>query len=143
MCRTVFNTSYGLLLSFARKRESRFSISWIPGRASYRQLARNDVGIVSTNSRESTLAPFAFSLDNPVRFHQKVRRYLEPQGPGGLEVDHQLELRRPFYREIRGLGSLEDLINVDCRTPVQISQIGSITHEATKLRKSLFIVDRR
>jgi hypothetical protein len=32
------------------------SISWIAGRASYRQLARNDVGIVSTNLRDSTLA---------------------------------------------------------------------------------------
>jgi hypothetical protein len=32
------------------------SISWIPGRASYRQLARNDVGIVSTNLRDSILA---------------------------------------------------------------------------------------
>ncbi|HZA53020.1 MAG TPA: hypothetical protein VE616_02110, partial [Candidatus Udaeobacter sp.] len=32
--------------SFPRARESRYflSISWIPGRASYRQLARNDLG---------------------------------------------------------------------------------------------------
>src|SRR5262245_63079408 len=72
-----------------------------------------------------------------------MRRNLKPQHLGGLEVDHQLELRRPFYREIGGLGSLEDLINVDCGTPVHISQIGSITHEAAKLRKSFFIVDGR
>ena len=58
MSQKFFNTSHGLLLSFPRMRESRFflSISWIPGRASYRQLARNDVGIVSTNLRDSTLA---------------------------------------------------------------------------------------
>src|SRR5215831_17773040 len=83
------------------------------------------------------------SLDHSIRLHQKVRRNLEPQALGCLEVDHQLELRRPFYREIRGLGSLEDLIDVDCRASVHISQIGSITHEATELRKSFLIVDGR
>jgi Ser/Thr protein kinase RdoA (MazF antagonist) len=47
-----------LCSSFPRRRESRFFFvfSWIPGRASYRQLARNDLGIVSTNLRDMTLA---------------------------------------------------------------------------------------
>src|SRR5687767_5903542 len=64
------------------------------------------------------------SFNHLIRFHQKMRRNLEPQSLGRLEIDHQLELRRPFYREIRGLGSLDDLINADCRTPGHISQIG-------------------
>jgi hypothetical protein len=71
-----------------------------------------------------------------------MRRDFQSQSLGGFDIDHQLELGRPFYREIRGLGSFEDLINVDCRTPVQISQIGSITHQATEPRKSSIIVDR-
>src|SRR5215831_11598539 len=87
----------------------------------------------------------------PLCFHSITRSasikrcagILSPQHLGGLEVDHQLELRRPFYREIRGLGSLEDLIDVNCGTPVHISQIGSITHQATELRKSFLIVDGR
>src|SRR5262245_48459267 len=98
---------------------------------------------LSAASGHCWLVSIVFSLDHSVRFHQELRRNLQPQALGCLEVEHQLELGRPFYREIRGLVSLEDPINVDCRTPVQISQIGSITHEAPKLRKSLFIVDRR
>jgi len=84
-----------------------------------------------------------FSLNHLGCLCKQVRRNFQSQCLGCFEVDHQLEFRRPFYREIRGLGSFEDLMNLDCRTPVHISQIGSITHEATKLRKSFLVIDGR
>jgi len=33
----------------------------------------------------------------------------EAKGLRGIEVDHQLELRGLFHREVGGLGALEDL----------------------------------
>jgi hypothetical protein len=72
-----------------------------------------------------------------------MRRNVEPQGFGCLEVDHQLELRRLLYGQVSRFGSFQDLPYEHARAPVQISQIGSITYEATKLRKSFLIVDGR
>ena len=46
------------------------------------------------------------SLDHLVRLRQHRRRNRQAESLGGLEIDHQLELRGLLNREICGLGSL-------------------------------------
>ena len=43
------------------------------------------------------------------------RRRLKAQPLGGAEVDHQLKLGWCLHREVRGLGALEDAVNVSRR----------------------------
>ena len=51
-------------------------------------------------------------LDDLIRPRQQRRWDREAEGLGGLEVDHQLELRGLLNREIRRLGTLQDLVDV-------------------------------
>jgi hypothetical protein len=46
-----------------------------------------------------------------IRSQQERRRDGQAEGPGGLEVDHQLELRRLLDRQVDRLGALEDLVD--------------------------------
>src|SRR6266446_2645832 len=49
---------------------------------------------------------------------------------GGLEVDHQLELRRLLDGEVAGLGALENLIHVVGGAAVHVLRVGPVRHEA-------------
>ena len=53
-------------------------------------------------------------LDYLIRPRQQRRRDRQAEGLGGLEVDHQLELRGLLDGQIGGLGALEDLVDIDC-----------------------------
>src|SRR5438093_93421 len=53
------------------------------------------------------------SLDQLVRPEQHRPRDRQAERLGGLQVDHQLELRGLLDREIAGLGALEDLVHID------------------------------
>jgi hypothetical protein len=46
-----------------------------------------------------------FSLDDPVRPHQHVRRNDESELLSRLQIDYKLELHRLLYRKIGGLGA--------------------------------------
>ncbi len=49
-----------------------------------------------------------------IRPHQNVRRNRQADLLGGFKIDHQLKLGRLLNRQIGGLGSLENLVNIDC-----------------------------
>src|SRR3977135_1363720 len=51
-------------------------------------------------------------LDHLIRSLQQRRRDRQAEGFGGLEVDNKLELGRLLHGEVRGLGALEDLVDV-------------------------------
>src|SRR6185295_16941882 len=57
----------------------------------------------------------------------------EAEGLGGLEIDHQLELRGLLERKIRGLRPFEDSVHVDGSSPEEIDGIGSKIQEASRL----------
>jgi len=50
----------------------------------------------------------------------------------GFEIDDQLVLGGLLNRQVRGLGALEDLVDVGGGTAIEIVGIGAITHEATR-----------
>jgi len=56
-------------------------------------------------------------LDHPIRQAQDGPRDREPEGPGGLEVDHQLELHGLLHGQVGRLGAFEDLVHVDGALP--------------------------
>src|SRR4029434_1587066 len=49
---------------------------------------------------------------------------------GRFEIDHQLELCRLLDGHVGGLGSLENAIHVGGHTVVDITIVGSVTHES-------------
>jgi len=77
----------------------------------------------------------ARSLDHLIRPLQERRRDREAEGPGGLEVDHQLELRRLLDGEVGRLGALENLIDVNRRALPGAIDVWSVAHEPASIDK--------
>src|SRR6266850_765974 len=53
----------------------------------------------------------------------------QPECLGGLEVDREPELRRLFDRQIGGLGTLENLVDVAAQAPPQIAMVRPVRHQ--------------
>src|SRR5262245_36048297 len=72
-------------------------------------------------------------FDDVVRSQQQCLWDRQAQRLGGLEVDHQLELRRLFNRQVGWLGPLENLVHVGGGAPEEIRVISTVTNESTGL----------
>src|SRR5262245_42171914 len=66
----------------------------------------------SISLRSCTLQSLLRSPDDLVGSNQERLRDCQAQRLGGLEVDHQLELRRLFDREVGGFGPFQNLVHV-------------------------------
>src|SRR5262249_482312 len=75
------------------------------------------------------------SLDQLISLADEQRRHFETERLGGLEVDHQLELRGLLDGQVGGLGALEDLVHVGSGAPKQIRLVRSIGHKAPGIDK--------
>jgi hypothetical protein len=62
---------------------------------------------------------------------EQHRGHLNAQGFGGLDIDNQLVLGRRLHRQVAGLLSLEDAIDVAGRLPVLVDIISPIGDQAT------------
>jgi hypothetical protein len=69
-------------------------------------------------------------LDDLVRPSEHRRRDREAEGPGRLEVDHQVEDGGLFDREIGGPCAFEDSVNLTRRAPPDRLEVGRVRHEA-------------
>src|SRR3990172_3202692 len=76
-------------------------------------------------------AEFVLSLNDLIRPLEERLRDRQAEGLGGLEVDHQLELRRLLDGQVGGLGALEDLIDIRGGTSEQVSKVRPIGHQPT------------
>jgi hypothetical protein len=54
----------------------------------------------------------------------------EAERLGGLEVDHQLVLGRRLHRQVGRLLTPKDAIDVGCRAPVLVDEIGPVGNQA-------------
>src|ERR1700738_4318724 len=82
-------------------------------------------------------------LDHLVGDREEPRRKGQAERLGGLEVDSELELGWLLHRQVRGLGALEDLVNVAGGTPKQVNKIYPVGHEAAGCHKFPKSMNRR
>ena len=64
------------------------------------------------------------SLNQLISLCDEERRHLETKRLGGLEIDHQLELRRLLHGEVGGPGALQNLVHVRGAAPIEIEKVG-------------------
>src|SRR5262245_43724194 len=73
------------------------------------------------------------SLDDLIRPHQERRWDSKTEGPGGLQVDDELEQDWLLNCEISRLGPLQDPVDVGGGTPLEIGLDDTVGHQATTL----------
>ena len=78
--------------------------------------------------------PGARLLDDLVRQDQQGRRYRNPKGLGGLEVNDELELQGLFHGQVSWLRPFENLVHVGGGAPVPLPQTDAIGHKTARLR---------
>ena len=78
-------------------------------------------------SNRSKAAPY--SITSSARASSD-RRHVEAERLRGLEVDDGVELGRRLHRQVGRLLALEDAIDVRCRSPELVAQIGPIGDQA-------------
>jgi hypothetical protein len=71
----------------------------------------------------------AHLFDHLVRDREQLRGDFDAQRPGGLEINHQLELGWLQYWQIGGLGALENAASVGTRLAIHLGQTISIADE--------------
>src|SRR5215467_12648239 len=82
-------------------------------------------------------------LDDFVRPREHRRRDREAEGLGGLQVDDELELGRLFDREVTGLGTFEDPVDLSGEAGNVLQGRGSVGEQPTRLGELPVITDRR
>src|SRR5215471_13915060 len=75
-----------------------------------------------------------FSLNHLIRPRQHVGRNRKADLLCGLEVDDQLELGRLLHRQIGGLSSLENFVNVIRDAAVAVREFRPVGHESASVR---------
>src|SRR5215471_917417 len=73
------------------------------------------------------------SLNQLISPCDEERRHFEANRFCGLEIDHQLELRRLLHREVGGLGALQDLVHKHGAAPEEIEKARPVRHETPGL----------
>src|SRR5690348_8090422 len=75
------------------------------------------------------------SLNDLIRAGEHRHWHRQTKGLGGLEVDDQLELRWLLDGEVRGLGALEDLVDVRGGATKVVSDVHPVGHQAPELHR--------
>src|ERR1700686_1287876 len=83
-----------------------------------------------------------FISDNPRR-RRWLRRYLDAERFGGLQVENELEPCRLLHRQVGGLGTLEDVAGIDADLTKTIREVGSVAHQPAGYEQITVRIKRR
>src|SRR5262245_6637434 len=99
---------------------------------------------MSPKCQEATYAPqqTAPLFEHLVGAGENRRRHIEAVGLRGLQIDHQLVLRRRLDREVSGLFTFKDAVDVAGRLSVLLDLIGSIGDQTANSYERAQEVDR-
>src|SRR5713101_7586654 len=99
----------------------------------HRNVGRLKRSIVAPRAHTIAETRPSVSLDDLIRPQQQRLRDRQAERLGGLEVDHELPLRRLLDGEIGGLGALQDLVHEGGSSAEHIREVSRIGHEAASL----------
>ena len=85
----------------------------------------------------------AGSLEQLVRHREQLRRYVEADGLGGLEVDQELEPSRFLHGQVARLGAFEDAVDIARRPAPAGGIVRRIRDETAFGDEITLVVDRR
>src|SRR5215468_12453711 len=85
---------------------------------------------------------FRDSLDQVVGALLEVKRNVESERLGGLEIDDQLILGRSLHWEMRRLSTVEDAVNVIGCLAKLFDEIGTIRDQPARLCINAIVIDR-
>src|SRR5215470_1058087 len=80
--------------------------------------------------QQSHAGGIAWLLDHLVRSEENRVRNRHADLLRGLQIDHQLELRRLLYRQIGRLRTFEDFIDIIDYPPVHVRNVRPVGHES-------------
>src|SRR5262249_35565797 len=87
--------------------------------------------------------PILTLFDHLVGQREQRRRYRDVEQPGGLVIDHKLELAGLHHRQVRGLCALEHAAGVEPKLAPRLVQVGSVAHEPADFRILTSHIGRR
>ena len=73
------------------------------------------------------------SFDHLVGKLWELRWYIKAECRGGLEVDHQIELLRPLYRQVTWLGTVQDFRDVIPASSEQLGYVRPVSNQDRRL----------
>src|SRR5271165_345702 len=92
---------------------------------------------------DRTSLRLAHLFDHLVGAGQYCRQHVEAQCLGSFEVDDKLEFGRLLDRQVTGLFTLEDAIDIGCCLPVCLEHLNPIGHQAAACDEIAERIDRR
>src|SRR6478752_9011301 len=75
------------------------------------------------------------SLDHLIRAQQQRLWDREPERPGGLQIDHQLELRWLLHGKLGGLRALEDPVDEACESEIKVGIVYRVGYQSPSLNE--------
>src|SRR5262249_14342976 len=75
-------------------------------------------------------------LNHFIRPSQHIRRDREVDLLGSFQIDHQFKLGWLLHRQISGLGTLKNLVNILSGAAGQIGRVDSVPHESSRFHNS-------
>src|SRR4030095_8848303 len=78
----------------------------------------------------AALLSFLRSSNHPIRSRQHIRRNREVYLLSCFQVDDELEFLRLLDWEVGGFSTFQNLVHVNSRAPIEVSEVRPIRHEA-------------
>ncbi len=86
---------------------------------------------------------FARLFDDLIRLGREIRRHLDAERLGGLEVDDELKFSQLHHRQVSGLLALQNPASVDASLAIAMADLGAVAHQAASQRVFTLLIDGR